>query len=523
MRSTDTIETPINVALCGVVVMKVLFSSSMILGLVLAAPVSAVTVDQATFKKYGGRLDRVAESIREQGVFDTLRQFSYAKPWLAVGQIEVKKENLINNCTATWIGEETHWSYILTAAHCLPKMESTSKLMYVSFFGSSYVIAEGMGRAFVPPEYVGNENNQDIGAYADIAILRLPRLRTPRDDAGAPLEQPIIKDTPDRTEDGVTTMLVGYGQWGVGDDVRSDYLPKTGGRRLYGRNIGRLMPEYVPHHPDAILIPYDPVGPSRYWASPQRGDSGSALWQFQNGKPTIVRVAVRFTQWVIEGEDTNALAVRASARAGWIKGIFPGVRLLSRERPKGCIVLADTQNAALRRSFCLKPGEVSAKVPDWIYGKKVDVQADSGVTVTLSPMDNLSFNRVASFNGTVENLLLQNIKAANGQYLNFSMPRSIRVDSGSAKPLGCIVSLMSAETYCLPPGNVALRYLPDWIRKDDVLVQADSGAKVVLYDERNRGASFNGTVQNHDLMRVLSSRGEYIDLSQPTSIAVIKP
>ena len=72
------------------------------------------------------------------------------------------------------------------------------------------------------------------------------------------------------------------------------------------------------------------------------------------------------------------------------------------------------------------------------------MKAPQGLQVMLSDYGNLSYNRIATFNGTVENNKLKNVLARNGQYLDFSKPRSMRVFS-SKEPLGCIVSCTRSE------------------------------------------------------------------------------
>lgn len=483
--------------------MRGLSATRWFIGMLLSMQAAAVSVDQATFKKHGGNLSDVRGSIRDRHVLDELRAHSFSKPWQSVGLIVTGK----SWCSATWIGEDGSWSYILTAAHCIA-YQGTATPISVTFRGyDASVVAEGAGTAFVP---LARFDKPEFPSSTDIAILKLPRRKTPVDDSGAALEQPIFNDS--LSELGKTVIFVGYGQWGVGGDVKTDYYPKFGAYRLYGRNLVDGLFEYE----RLLNAANDLYGPSPRWAAIRPGDSGSAWWQFQNGKPVMVAVSS-------VAANISSGGTRLSKYVKWIKATYPGARMLSEEKPKGCIVLAGALNISSRRTYCLHAGENSGySLPKWIYGKKVDVQADSGVRVTLSDWGNLSYNRLASFTGTVENTALQRVKADDGQYLDFSRPRSMRVEAVSNTPLGCVISLVSAEKYCLPLGDTAIHRLPGWIRKHDVFAQADPGAAVVLYDDRNSGHAYSGTVQNHDLQKVRGADGRTIDLSQPTSISVTR-
>ncbi|RMZ61959.1 hemolysin, partial [Vibrio anguillarum] len=52
-----------------------------------------------------------------------------------------------------------------------------------------------------------------------------------------------------------------------------------------------------------------------------------------------------------------------------------------------------------------------------------------GLGVILSDWDNLSYNRLAVFGGNTSNAQLKSVKAYNGELLDFSHPRSMRVVS----------------------------------------------------------------------------------------------
>lgn len=193
---------------------------AVILGLVSSGSAVAVTIDKATFFRYGGHALHVSESIRDRGVLDQLREYSYAKPWLGVSNMLFGSRI----CTATWIGEDERWSYILTAAHCFVDFNSvampTSQTFRISrtdvsatFLGSSWVIAEGSGTVYVPHERTGARPLDPATDFmTDIAVVKLPRRMTPVDDFGEPLEKPILNDS--MSGGGEPFVVVGYGLWG---------------------------------------------------------------------------------------------------------------------------------------------------------------------------------------------------------------------------------------------------------------------------------------------------------------------
>ncbi|NEQ39784.1 MAG: hypothetical protein F6K40_27460 [Okeania sp. SIO3I5] len=187
---------------------------------------------------------------------------------------------------------------------------------------------------------------------------------------------------------------------------------------------------------------------------------------------------------------------------------------------QGCIVDVDT-----KEEYCLPVGgDAGYSLPEFIYNKPVYVKAPQGTAVVLSDWDNLSYNRIATFIGTVSNDDLKNVKANNGEFLDFSHPRSMKVVK-SSEPLGCIVSLDTQDEYCLPVGGDAGYSLPEFIYNKPVYVRASEGTAVVLSDwdnlSYNRIAAFNPTVSHFDLKNVRAQNGEYLDFSHPRSMAVV--
>jgi mRNA-degrading endonuclease toxin of MazEF toxin-antitoxin module len=193
----------------------------------------------------------------------------------------------------------------------------------------------------------------------------------------------------------------------------------------------------------------------------------------------------------------------------------------AQEKAQGCIVDVET-----KQEYCLPVGERSGySLPEFIYDKQVYVKAPQGVGVMLCDYDNLSYNRLATFTGDVSNDELKEVKAKNGEVLDFSHPHSMRVVE-SSEPLGCIVSLDEQDEYCLPVGKRSGYSLPKFIYDKPIYVQASEGTAVMLSDydnlSYNRLATFTGTVSNDELKHVKAQNGECLDFSHPHSMRVVQ-
>lgn len=456
-----------------------------------------LVIDKATFERHGGDVNNVATSIKTHN--EELRASSYETPWLVVGRI--------NGCTATWLGEKDGWSYVLTAAHCVAYKGTETAISKTFTAPGGQVIASGKGTVYVSQQRIKKPKGMG-GASTDIAILKLPTRNPMVDKDGRSLERPILNDALD--EKGRDVIFVGYGSWGVGLNGKGAYKPSQGERRLYGRS--RIDSIFELEH--GIAASYKPVGPSPFWARTAPGDSGSAWWQIREGKPVIIATTNG-------GRPTEATGARVSKYAAWIKSIYPEVRILSAEKPQGCIVSLHT-----KARYCMSAGTTPvSSLPRWIYDHEIYVDAAPGTAVKLSDFDNLSYNRIATFVGTVENNRLKSVKAANGKYLDFSRPHSMRVVKDTT-PVGCITSLTTSASYCLPAEQQSEGSLPSWIYAHDVQVEAAPGTAVILSDSDNlpqdRLATFTGFVQNWDLTKVRALNGEDLDFSRPKSMRVIR-
>lgn len=213
-----------------------------------------------------------------------------------------------------------------------------------------------------------------------------------------------------------------------------------------------------------------------------------------------------------QGNKLELLKCTGAANQRW------SVEQLGRSN-SGCIISLDSGD-----EFCLFRGaEKVAQLPSWIYKKNVYVQADRGTAVILSDWDNLSYNRTATFTGTVVNEQLKNVKADNGEFIDFSQPASMRVVA-SETPLGCIVIVSTSKQFCLPAGGNAGMELPAWIKGKEVYVEADPGVSVSLSDWDNlsygRVATFTHYVSNENLKNVKAENGEYLNFNKPFSMRV---
>ncbi|WP_032695623.1 M66 family glycomucinase StcE [Raoultella planticola] len=98
-------------------------------------------------------------------------------------------------------------------------------------------------------------------------------------------------------------------------------------------------------------------------------------------------------------------------------------RALPAKENEGCIVSVNSG-----KRYCLPVGQRSGySLPDWIVGQEVYVDSGAKAKVLLSDWDNLSYNRIGEFVGNVNPADMKKVKAWNGQYLDFSRPRSMRV------------------------------------------------------------------------------------------------
>ncbi|MEO2228677.1 M66 family metalloprotease [Escherichia coli] len=100
-------------------------------------------------------------------------------------------------------------------------------------------------------------------------------------------------------------------------------------------------------------------------------------------------------------------------------------RALPAKENEGCII-----SISSGKRYCLSVGKRSGpSLPEWIIGQEVYVDSGPKAKVLLSDWNNLSYNRIGEFVGSVSSMDLKKVKAWNGEYLDFSKPRSMRVIS----------------------------------------------------------------------------------------------
>ncbi|PSV87115.1 trypsin-like serine peptidase [Photobacterium leiognathi] len=268
---------------------------------------NAVVINENVFTDNGGDLNNVPESIKVHN--NDLREQSFNNEFLTVGEIY--------GCTATWLGnDDLGWTYILTAAHCVPYKGETTPIKRKFSSWDGRIIANGEGFIYVPKERI-NRPKGFGGASTDIAILKLPTHDILTDHEGSLVSKPIINDKFDELNRKV--MFVGYGQWGVGLDISGGYKPEEGKRRLYGES--EISSIFEMKH--GIGAKYKPKGKTKYWARLAPGDSGSAWWQDNKGHRVIIATT--------NGGSTKlSTGARVAQYASWIKEIYNDVNLLSR-------------------------------------------------------------------------------------------------------------------------------------------------------------------------------------------------
>ncbi|TQV94867.1 hypothetical protein V2A60_005883 [Cordyceps javanica] len=455
---------------------------------------SPLVIDQATFTANGGDMTDIKNSISTKN--NVLRSYSYNAPWLVVGEI--------SGCTATWLGDQDNWTYILTAAHCSGYRGEETKIKNTFKSWDGRIIASGPGTAYVPPERINKPPGMG-GASTDIAILKLPTKSQIVDKNGRPLQKPILNDSSD--EKGRDVIFVGYGSWGAGKDGSGGYWPATGSRRLYAR--ARIDDIFELGH--GMSAVFKPTGPSASWGRTAPGDSGSAWWQIRQGRAVIIGTTNG-------GTAAKSTGARVSKYKEWLKTRCPLLQFSSEVPLMGCII-----NTATSERYCLPPGHAADSLPKWIYGKPVYVDAAPGTAVELCDFENLSYGRIARFEGTVEHENLKSVAAESGETLDFSRPHSMRVKNSNVA-IGCITELTTCNKYCLPAGKEC-NFFPSWFDTvGGVQVEALPGAQVTLSDFQDLShghlATFPGFVQNWELRSVKAENGQELDFSKPQSMRV---
>ncbi|PSV33334.1 MULTISPECIES: trypsin-like serine protease [unclassified Photobacterium] len=274
----------------------------------------SIILSESKFQEIGGNIHNIPESIKVDN--EILREMSLHPEYLTVGSISSKK----GRCTATLLGQDNNgFSYIFTAAHCMKynknKQQSDINATFTSW--NKKTIAKGKGKIFVPKPLIRKPlSHKNDHIYYDMAILKLPTVDILLDQFGFPVPSPILNDN--FLKKNAKVSFVGYGLWGVGNDISNDYKPAYGQqRRLYGENI---VTHIISQHAFLIWLVNNN---SNKWALPTTGDSGSAWWYKHKGLNVMVAITTK-------GKDNLALGSSLSKKIDWIKSVYSDVKLLSR-------------------------------------------------------------------------------------------------------------------------------------------------------------------------------------------------
>lgn len=280
---------------------------TLLISLSLPYVVHSQVISEFMFLNNGGDLNNISGTIATAN--EPLRKKSYDPAFNAVGQL--------SGCTATWLGDDDKWVYILSAAHCT---KATSEVMATNaaFYNDDKktIIGSGMSstvhtvpqRIKVPLGYGG--------ASTDLEILKLAKLADYLDAHGKKVIKPVLYDGNEELNKPVE--FVGYGSWGVNITSNGGYFPTSGVRRLTSMSV--IDSIFESDH--GIGAGYEPVKESPKWGRVASGDSGSAWWQEHQGIKTIIAVT--------NGNgNTSSTGSRISQYIDWIKSVYPDVDILS--------------------------------------------------------------------------------------------------------------------------------------------------------------------------------------------------
>ena len=296
--------------------MEKIVSRAVMLSIFFAQGANAIYINEWKFLSLGGDLSNIQGSASQ--AFSSLISKSKDKMYDSVGLLESSS----GYCTATWLGQDDGWVYLLTAAHCFYQGGSNiSPSIKMSFYDyNNKLIASGSGFGYVPKEANNNTTSHMTRAATDIALIKLPKVADLLAADGTQPPSPIIYDGRGELDEiNKHISFVGYGAWGVGKNGAS-FKPSGGRseRRLYVENLTSTF-----YEGGKVLVSYFNETVYRWgrWAD---GDSGGALWQKIKGHNVI-------TSTVYGGAKDQTYGPRASNYIDWIRSIYKDARLLSYE------------------------------------------------------------------------------------------------------------------------------------------------------------------------------------------------
>jgi hypothetical protein len=279
------------------------------LSLIAATFISTIShaqvISEYVFTQNGGDLNNIKATIADAN--EPLRVQSYDRAFNAVGHIY--------GCTATWLGDDGEWVYILAAAHCNEATKDVTNTDYIFYADDEKTVIASGGTVHTVPE----RNHRPAGyggASTDLEILKLKKVADYRDKNGKKVVKPVLYDGNEEKDKPV--QFVGYGLWGVNVTENETYGPKSGQRRLTSMSV--IDSIFEMNH--GIGAGYEPVKESTKWGRTAPGDSGSAWWQTHQGIKTIIAVTNG-------GASRSSTGARISQYIDWIKSVYPEVDVLS--------------------------------------------------------------------------------------------------------------------------------------------------------------------------------------------------
>ena len=292
-----------------------------------AAPARAISINDDAFVANGGNPANIAGTA--SNVFDALRNASLAPPFDTVGRI--------GECTATWLGIEGRYAWLLTAARCVPDTGLVARIPGLSFYNSRGAFAAGfapnVATSFVHPKRFARPAG--VGeAGTDIALVRI--VRDPK-GWSEPALPPTIHDA--NAEPGLPLAFVAYGDPQV--NHVSVGTAWTGGHNR--RAWGEAVADGINEAGHGVFANYQSTGTLR-WAAVGDTDAGSAWWQAHDGEFQIVATTST-------GTPSQSLGTRVSQYAPWINDLFPGARLASERHASLTGVELANSNYFLSRAF----------------------------------------------------------------------------------------------------------------------------------------------------------------------------
>ena len=280
-------------------------------------PAGAVTILDSTWAAEGGGRGHEANGFRAHLRLAAEPQF---RPVLALST----DGETWGEASGTWIGNDTRFAYVLTAAHIYERPAAARAYLVRGADGA--VIRPD--RIWVHPRWNGDVDSRT--GY-DAAILRLP---APLSDLGEP---PVLYGG--RDEAGKLLTFVGYGSRGIGSTGEKDRFYR-GSAKAAAQGVvdqwvgpaaddddaGNYLGIFLPKEDGSMANPYGGA------ATPATalvgllgsGDSGGSAWMVHNGGWVLVGINSNGSGTASYGD--SSWFARVSALRPWITSVFPGAR-----------------------------------------------------------------------------------------------------------------------------------------------------------------------------------------------------